>query len=113
MKIAHYTETPAEPATEADASGVMVRWVISEKDGAPNFCMRVFDIEPGGYTPSHQHPWEHEVIILEGEGIVVEDGQDRQIGKGDVIYVAPDEAHQFKNPSDDKLQLVCLVPKRN
>jgi len=66
MKIANYTDTrPSE-----ELRGVFKREVITADDGAPNFCMRVFDVEPGSSTPSHAHDWEHEVFILAGKGVV-------------------------------------------
>ena len=63
MIIRDYQEVKAEPVTDAGAEKANVRWVIAEKDGAKNFFMRVFKIEPGGYTPLHHHPWEHEMFV--------------------------------------------------
>ena len=54
-----------------------VRWVIAEKDGAKNFFMLVFEIEPGGYTPLHHHSWEHEMFVCGGKGSVVKPGGKR------------------------------------
>lgn len=110
MKIAHYKDIPADPVGEEGASGVTVRWVIAEKDGAPNFSMRVFELEPGGYSPHHSHPWEHEVFILEGRGAIVREGEDVPISKGDVLFIAPGEAHQLKNTSTEPMEFICLIP---
>lgn len=110
MKHCHYTEVPAEPV-EDGAVGVSIRHVISEADGAPNFVMRVFEVAPGGSTPRHSHPWEHEVLIMEGHGRVHGGGTERAFGPGDVMYVAPNEEHQFRNDSDDTVRFVCLVPR--
>jgi quercetin dioxygenase-like cupin family protein len=41
--------------------------VIGKQDGAQNFSMRVFEIAPGGHTPKHAHPWEHEMFIMRGK----------------------------------------------
>ncbi len=86
---------------------------VGKADGAPNFSMRVFTLEPGGYTPYHNHPWEHENYILKGSGVMVtESGEERPIKAGDFAIVLPDEKHQFKNTSGtDELQFICLVPK--
>jgi quercetin dioxygenase-like cupin family protein len=89
MKITHYKETPPDPVGEQGASGLTVRWVISEKDGAPNFSMRVFEVEPGGYSPYHKHPWEHEVFILEGRGSLVQGDEEFPLSRGDVIFIPP------------------------
>ncbi|MEM3553827.1 MAG: cupin, partial [Candidatus Bathyarchaeia archaeon] len=71
MKVFHYSEVKPEEAIEEGASKLKVRWLITREIGAPNFAMRLFEMEPGGHSPLHTHPWEHEVFILEGEGVVV------------------------------------------
>ncbi len=48
--------------------GVVKRDVINADNGAPNLCIRVFEVEPGSSTPPHSHPWEHEVFVLSGRG---------------------------------------------
>ena len=60
------TTIEAEDVDMEGASKVKVRWLITKEMGAKNFAMRVFEIEPDGYSPLHKHPWEHEVFILEG-----------------------------------------------
>ncbi len=110
MKKAHYREIPAASVSEEGASGVTVRWVISKQDGAPTFSMRVFEVEPGGYTPHHNHPWEHEIFILEGEGALVQGEKQTPFSKGDVIYMPPDEQHQIRNTSAENLEFICLIP---
>ena len=72
--------------------------------------MRVIKVDPGGYSPFHSHPWEHEVFILEGKGVLVQDGRDTPIAKGDVIYVSPGEQHQFKSDSEEHLEFICIIP---
>jgi quercetin dioxygenase-like cupin family protein len=58
MIARHYTEVKAEKVTKAE--GVSIRVVIGAKEKAPNFVMRVFDVEPGASSPPHTHDWEHE-----------------------------------------------------
>ena len=65
---------------------------------------------PGGFTPKHSHPYEHEVYVLSGTGVVLEGNDEHPIKGGDVIYVAPDDVHQFKNTGDDSLRFLCLIP---
>ena len=65
-------------AAEVKMEGVRdasVRVVFGPADGAATFAMRVFELAGDGHTPFHTHPFEHEVVILEGEiGIVTEEG---------------------------------------
>jgi quercetin dioxygenase-like cupin family protein len=78
--------------------------------GAENFAMRLFEMEPGGYSPLHSHAWEHEVFILEGEGIVQSGGEERKFRPGDVIFIPPNEEHQFKNTGEKVVKFLCLIP---
>jgi quercetin dioxygenase-like cupin family protein len=81
-----------------------------EPDGAPNFAMRQFEVEPGGFTPKHSHPYEHEVYVLEGEGIAMEGNEQRPLRSGDFVYVPPDEVHQFRNTGDVPMKFLCMIP---
>ncbi len=109
MIVKDYRQVTPELAEEAP--GVTVRWVISEKDGAPNFAMRVLEVEPEAATPFHTHAWEHEVFILAGDGhLRSKDGGETPLREGDVIFVAPEEKHQFVNGGDIALRFICVVP---
>ena len=110
MKIIDYKEVVAEVANMEGAKGVKVRWLISDKDKAPNFAMRLFEVEPGGHSPLHTHDWEHEVFILEGEGVANNGEKETKIKNGTVLYVAPNEKHQFKNIGSGTLKFLCMVP---
>jgi quercetin dioxygenase-like cupin family protein len=110
MKKMQYKDVPADAVGEEGAAGLTIRWVIAKKDGAPNFSMRVFEVEPGGHSPFHSHPWEHEVFILEGKGTLVQANGELPISKGDVVFVAPGEQHQFLNSSNDKMEFICVIP---
>ena len=110
MKITDYKEIKAEPVAFEETKGVKVRWLISDKDKAPNFAMRMFEVAPEGYSPLHTHSWEHEVFILEGEGVATDGGKETKLRSGTVVYVAPEEKHQFKNTGLDTLKFLCLIP---
>lgn len=112
MKIFHYSEVKAEEAQEEGASKLKVRWLITKDTGAPNFAMRLFEMEPGGHSPLHVHPWEHEVFILEGEGTVVGPEGERKFKPRDVIFIPPNEKHQLKNNGKKTVRFLCLVPLR-
>ena len=61
-----YREVPAEPVGD----GITIRWVIGRPEGAPNFAMRVIEFQPGATFARHQHPFEHQIFVWEGEGVV-------------------------------------------
>jgi len=106
MIVSSYLDTKAVQ----ELPGVVKREVVCADKGAPNFCMRVFDIEPGSSTPSHEHPWEHEVYILSGKGVAVSEQGETQIVKDSVIFVPPNEHHYFVNKGNEILRMICVIP---
>ncbi len=93
-----------------ESLGVSLKWLISDKEGAPRFFMRLFEIAPGGHTPLHSHPWEHEVFVVSGRGEVEGEGGRKPIGPGDAVYVEEGEVHRFLNPGREPLVFICVVP---
>ena len=108
MIARHYTDVKLEKATEAE--GVSLRVVIGEKEGAPNFVMRVVDLQPGASSPRDCHDWEHEVFVLSGKGRVYGGGEEVTLSPGYTVFVPPMEEHQFSNVGDEILRFVCLIP---
>lgn len=112
MKHFHYDEVENE-TVPPPAEGVKVRRLLTEEKGAPNFAMRLFEVKPGGQTPFHTHPWEHEVFILEGSGVAVSKDGETPLKPRDVVLVSPDEEHNFRNTGDKPLKFLCLIPHTN
>jgi quercetin dioxygenase-like cupin family protein len=111
MKILNYTSVEAQDAG-VGTSKVNIRWLINEEMGAKNFFMRLFEIRSGGYTPLHLHDWEHEVFILDGEGIVVCEEEEKVFRTGDFVFISPNEKHQFRNIGKKLVKLLCLIPNK-
>ena len=110
MKVNHHEAIEQQPVEMEGAAGCSVRWLVGEKDGAPNFAMRQFEVAPGGHTPQHSHPYEHEVFVLDGHGVVLDGDLERPLRPGDVIFVQPDDVHQFRNTGDTPMKFLCMVP---
>lgn len=110
MKVKQCGRVEQQTVLMKGAKGCTVRWLISDCDGASNFAMRQFEVAPGGHTPQHSHPYEHEVYVLEGEGVVVEGDEEHPVKAGDVVFVCPNEVHQFRNPNARLFKFLCLVP---
>ncbi len=110
MKVFSYETVEAKDVKESGSAGIKVRWLITKETGAPNFAMRLFEVQQGGYSPLHTHPWEHEVFILEGEGVVFDGQKSTPFKPNDVVFVPPNECHQFKNTGKASLKFLCLIP---
>jgi quercetin dioxygenase-like cupin family protein len=109
MKILHYTDIEAKDAGTG-TSKLNIRWLINKETGAKNFAMRLFEMIAGGYSPLHSHDWEHEIFILEGEGVVVGGENTVKFEAGDAIFIPPNEKHQLKNNSKKPCKFLCFIP---
>lgn len=108
-KKVHYTEAEAREFGEG-AKGVKIRILIGEDDGAPFYVLRMIEIEPGGYTPRHSHPFEHENFVVSGSGEVLIEGKKEQIIRGDVVFIPPVLEHQYRNTGKEMLEFLCGIP---
>jgi quercetin dioxygenase-like cupin family protein len=110
MTIKPINEHEQDDVQMEGAERVRMRMLIGPQQGARNFHMRHFEVQPGGYSPHHQHDYEHEVLILKGQGVVRSERGDRPFKPGDVIWVPPNEMHQFQNTGNGPLEFLCLIP---
>ncbi len=111
MKVIDYKKVEEMPVDMEGAKDVFIRWLVTKEDGAPNFAMRLFRVLPGGHTPYHSHPYEHEVFVLEGKGKLVFEDKEYELKSGTVVYIDPDKRHQFVNTShNEELKFICVIP---
>ncbi len=113
MKVISLSDVSKTKVQMEGASGAWKQVPISAQDGAPLYALRVFTVEPGGYTPYHRHDFEHSNYVIEGEGSLVnEDGDETPLKAGDFALVLPGEKHRYRNVSTDKVfRMICGVPK--
>ena len=109
MHIRNIDTAEYSPVDMEGASGIRMSMMVGASDGAPNFALRSFRVEPGGHSPRHSHDYEHEVVVVGGEGEVLLGGEYRPIKVNDVVFVPADEEHQFR-AGDNGLRFLCLVP---
>ncbi|HQE93153.1 MAG TPA: cupin domain-containing protein [Anaerolineae bacterium] len=94
--------------------GIGIRWLLTEKEGAPNFAMRVIELQPGAVFTPHQHPYEHEIYVLEGTGVATHaDGDVGIMRPGVFLLVPPDEVHGYRNTGATPLKFICVIPLQN
>lgn len=110
MKIANYKDSISHTFDSEAVKGVTGRVVIGKDDSANNFCMRVFTVSPGGFTPRHSHEWEHEIFVHSGKGQVYQNGEWREVTSGTVVFIPGNEEHQFMNGGGEDFVFVCLIP---
>ena len=112
MLIRRAEEMDGNPVALEGVKDVSMRLLVGRDDGARTFAMRHFTVEPGGHTPHHQHDWEHEIFILEGEGMLRSGDHQEPFKPGDFALIKPMEWHQVMNTTDKPVKIICLVPHK-
>ena len=99
-----------EYETVAAEDGLRKGVLIGPDDGAPNFAIRRFVLEPGTEVPKHTNAVEHEQYVLEGEYVVGIDDEEYTIGPGDSLYIPAGTVHWYRNEGDEAGAFICAVP---
>ncbi len=110
MEIKHYNDLDPLHFEGDHVNGVDGRVLIGKEDGAKNFCMRLFELSPEGFTPKHSHEWEHEIFVYAGNGAVFREGDWVPLVTGNAVFIPGHEEHQIKNTGDTPFLFLCLIP---
>ena len=85
--------------------------LISAEEG-PNFAMRRFIIEAGGFMPLHTNTVEHEQFCLAGEAKVVIGDETVIVTRDDVVFIPAGVPHSYKTLSNEAFEFLCIVPNQ-
>ncbi len=102
-----------------DVVGTSIRWLSKHGDdgnGYPEYGLRYFTIQPGGYIPIHNHFYHQTMYILQGRfecwrfDSATDEIAERCIAKpGDTIYLPSLEPHGMKNIGDEPATFLCCI----
>jgi len=111
MLIKRIDDVPAVAVEMEGAQNVNVRVLFGPNDEAPTFALRQFELGLGGCTPLHSHPFEHQVVVMQGSLKIVSEQGEIPLTVGDVVMVLPGEKHQFQNASESEVaKMLCIIP---
>ena len=86
------------------------RQILISPEEAPNFAMRIFSIDPGGFMPMHTNTVEHEQFVLSGSAEVSLNGELFAVEKDDVVLIPSGVPHYYKNTGVEPFTFLCLIP---
>ena len=112
MYVGHVDDVKREEVKMEGTSGTYIQWLISKEQGAENYAMRLFTLKPGGRIARHQHPWEHEIYILSGTGIIGAGEEEVRVREGNFLYVPPDVPHWYVNDGEEDMKFLCIIPMK-
>ncbi|MEA3557769.1 MAG: cupin domain-containing protein [Candidatus Thermoplasmatota archaeon] len=110
MKLINTKDVEMNEVKMKGVKDTQIQWLASKFDGAPNFAMRRFTMKPGGSIGLHDHPWEHEIYLLKGQGIAFTDKERVKIKEGNVIFMPGNEPHGYDNTGSEELVFICMIP---
>lgn len=90
-------------------TGTEMQVLLGPSDGASNFVMRRFVMEPGGGMPLHTNVVEHEQYVLRGGATVVIGGRVFEVTAGDAVYIPAGVPHSY-SVTEGPFEFLCLVP---
>ncbi len=80
-----------------------------ELGGAARLCALV-ELEPGSSVGWHRHEGEVEVYyLIQGQGLVNDDGQEREVQAGDAVLTGSGESHSIEAVGQETLRLLALI----
>jgi len=113
MIVKKHDQVVREEVKMEGVKNTSVRWLIGKDSPAPNFHMRLFEVEPGGHSPFHSHDFEHEIYVVDGTGRINTEDTPIPLEKDSFALVMPNEKHQFENTGDTPLKFLCMIPKED
>jgi|YelNatPaOPRAMG01_1025707.scaffolds.fasta_scaffold56585_4 quercetin dioxygenase-like cupin family protein len=103
MKITSYKQIPVN--NETCCTKTAVRQLMA----AEGFDIKFFEMQPGGYSPQHSHPEQHQILVISGAGTVSDGKKTKPIQSGDIISILADEPHQLKTTGDTPLRFLAVT----
>lgn len=109
--VGNIKDLVAQEVIHPEAKDAFMKVLVGQEEGWNDHVMRVLEVEVGGYTPKHSHPWPHINFMIEGQGELMINGEINKVSAGSFAYVPSDSLHQFRNVGDGVFKFICIVPK--
>lgn len=110
MFVGHSKDIPGYYLESSGSVGILKKSLLGPEQGWEDYVMRLFDVEKGGCSPHHSHPWPHIVFIVKGKGRLTLEGKEHEVEGGTYAFIPSNAQHQFVNTGTDILQFICIVP---
>ena len=101
-----------EPVVEHNGT-VPVWWLVSPRemkeitDGGFLELVSEFEVAGGGEVDPHNHPTHEFYYVTSGRGIMVIEGEEREIVQGDLVHIPPMAVHSLR-PVSDNASIHCF-----
>jgi len=87
------------------APGVSVASSITKEVGATEISSGITTFQAGTSNTTHYHNAEESVIVIEGEGIIIIDGEENYVRQYDAAFITPGTHHRLINPGNEPFKI--------
>ncbi len=112
MPVIKYGSVKLSEVSMDGVKGTLKANVIGRREGWPEHTLRVFRVKSSGFTPRHQHDWEHVIYVIKGRGRLRIGDELFDLEEKDFAFVPPNTEHQFENLYSEDFEFICIVPNR-
>jgi quercetin dioxygenase-like cupin family protein len=110
--LTNAANVPVEKLDKKGAVETQVQYLIDNRQGSDRFALRLYTVQKGGHTPLDQHPYEHHVYVMRGEGLLRQSKDKnsflKKLKPGDSIFIPSNAVHQFSNAQDEPFIFLCV-----
>lgn len=82
------------------APGVSVASSITKEMGATEISSGITTFQAGSSNTTHYHNSEESVIVIEGEGILMINGEENHVRQYDAAFITPGTHHRLINTGE-------------
>lgn len=111
MELINVRTVAGRPVAGDGASGAQVR-ELTPAAAEAGLALDLWEIAPGGCSPRHSHPEEHQCYVLAGSGEYR--GPDGApvlpLREGAACYIPPGERHEVRNTGATVLRVLVATP---
>ncbi len=68
-----------------------------------------FEVAVGGEVFPHTHPTHEFYFVMTGAGVMIIDGEERDISVGDLVYIPPDAVHSLRTIGEQPIHCFCFA----
>jgi quercetin dioxygenase-like cupin family protein len=110
MIVGNSQDVLSQTVESPEAKAAAMKTLIGTDQGWKDYVMRIVELDAGGHSPAHSHPWPHINYVLEGEGELHLAGKDHRLETGHFAFVPAETFHQYRNTGTAPFRFICIVP---
>ena len=85
--------------------GVMLTSLVDGDTGATKISSGIAEFAVGAKAPMHYHDAEESVIVVEGEGLMVINGEEHIVTPNAAAFISPGAHHSIANHGDQPFKI--------